>query len=217
VKRAGPVISGRFPRHARRSGAAHWAGSADEHARLRMLADGERGFSAPAVRFDPRGHPAMRFDPLVHPVAITGQCVIGDQLRVPAVWCAMVKCDVAFADPAALGEADNRARALAAGWAEDALARMVCPSCQVTYPVPVWWVLARRPGGGGDHAPARDASWAVGGASQPGWPAVQPMRSAPGGRPPAAGQNRQHRTQWPRMLSALAGPSGNKPRHVHAG
>lgn len=201
MKRAGPVISGRFPRHARRSGAARWAGRADELAHLRALADGERGAPPPAVRFDPRVHPVMRFDPLVHPVAITGQCVIGDQLRVPAVWCAMVRCDAAFADPAALGEADNRTRALAAGWAEDALGRMVCPACQVTYAVPVWWVLAR---------PA-------GGASQPGWPAAQPMRSAPGGRSRAAGQDRQHRTQWPRLLSALAGPSGDKPRHVNAG
>jgi len=144
------------------------------------------------VRFDPRFHPVMGFDPLVHPVAITGQCVIGDQLRVPAVWCAMLRCDAAFADPAALGEADNRARALVAGWAEDALGRMVCPACQFNYPVPVWWVLARQP-------------------------AAQPMRSAPGGRSPAADHDRHHRVQWPRMLSALAGPSGDKPRHVNAG
>jgi hypothetical protein len=143
------------------------------------------------VRFDPLAHPAIGFDPLVHPVAITGQSVIGDQIRVPAVWCAMVRCDAAFADPAALGEADNRTRALAAGWAEDALGRMVCPACQFTYPVPVWWLLARRPGGGGDHGPARDVS-------------------------PAA-QDRQHRAQRPRLLSALAGPSGDKPRHVNAG
>jgi hypothetical protein len=197
VKWAGPVISGRFPRHARRSGATHWAGHADEHAPLRALADGERGVSTPAVRFDPRFHPVMGFDPLVHPVAITGQCVIGDQLRVPAVWCAMVRCDAAFADPAALGEADNRARALAAGWAEDALGRIVCPACQFTQPVPVWWVLARRPGGSGDHVPGRDASW-------------------PAGRPPAD-QDRQHRPQLPRMLPALAGPRGDKPRHVNAG
>ena len=204
MKRAGPVISERFPRHARRSGAARGTGRADEHAPVRVLPDGGHGISPPAVRFDPRAHPAMGFDPLVHPVAITGQCVIGDQLRVPAVWCAMVRCDAAFADPVALGEADNRARALSAGWAEDALGRMVCPACQFNYPVPVWWLLARRPGGGGDHGPAGDASWPAGGGHQPGWPAAQR-------------QDRQHRAQRPRLLPALAGPSGDKPRHVNAG
>ena len=88
---------------------ARWAGQRAEPAPPgRVLADGDREASRPAVRFDP----------LIHPVAITGRCVIGDQIRVPAAWCAVAGCQAAFADPAALGEADNRARAVASGWAK---------------------------------------------------------------------------------------------------
>jgi hypothetical protein len=71
-----------------------------------------------------------RFDPLVHPVAITEHCVIGDQIRLPAAWCDMPGCGAAFADPAALGETDNRARAARAGWARDRFGRLICPACQ---------------------------------------------------------------------------------------
>ena len=85
------------------------------------------------------------FDSLTHPVAITGQSVIGDQIRVPTAGCAMAGCEVAFADPAALGEADNRARAVAAGWARDDLGRLVCPACQHDRPVPPWWVYSQAP------------------------------------------------------------------------
>jgi acyl-CoA synthetase (AMP-forming)/AMP-acid ligase II len=42
----------------------------------------------------------------------------------------MAGCFSRFADPAALGETDNRARALVAGWGEDGLGRLVCPACQ---------------------------------------------------------------------------------------
>ena len=69
-------------------------------------------------------------DPLVHPVAITEHCIIGDQIRVPAAWCEMAGCRSRFADPAALGETDNRARALAAGWDQDSCGRLMCPVCQ---------------------------------------------------------------------------------------
>src|SRR5262249_57181640 len=90
-----------------------------------------------AGRMAPRGPPVLtadrqalqlpaRRDPLVHPVAITEHCVIGDQIRVPAAWCDMAGCRSRFADPAALGETDNRARALAAGWRRDACGRLVC-------------------------------------------------------------------------------------------
>ncbi len=105
------------------------AGRRAEPGPVRVLADGDREASQPAVRFDP----------LIHPVVITGHCVIGDQIRVPAAWCAMAGCQAAFADPAALGEADNRGRAVAAGWAKDALGRLVCPACQRDHPAPAWW------------------------------------------------------------------------------
>ena len=59
---------------------------------------------------------------------------IGDQLRLPAAWCEMGSCAGRHADPAALGEADARARAISAGWRVDALGRLACPRCQHTSP-----------------------------------------------------------------------------------
>jgi hypothetical protein len=64
----------------------------------------------------------------------TGQAVIGDQLRMPIMWCEMGSCISWYADPAALGEADTRARAIGAGWRIDALGRLACPRCQQTDP-----------------------------------------------------------------------------------
>ena len=166
---------------------ARRAGEMAEPAAVRALAD---GVGQPS-RF------AARFDPLIHPVAITARCVIGDQIRVPAAWCAMAGCGAAFADPAALGEADNRARAVAAGWATDALGRLVCPACQHYRPVPAWWVLSPGPGTAGDRGP-------VGGTARPGDGPDQPVRSAAAGRPAAVAQGGgHHRAQWPRLLSAL--------------
>lgn len=63
---------------------------------------------------------------------MTERPVIGDQLRMPIMWCEMGSCISWHADPAALGEADNRARAIRAGWRIDALGRMACPRCQQT-------------------------------------------------------------------------------------
>jgi hypothetical protein len=60
------------------------------------------------------------------------RAVIGDQLRIPITWCEMGSCISWHADPAALGEADNRARAIRAGWRIDALGRMTCPRCLQT-------------------------------------------------------------------------------------
>jgi len=61
---------------------------------------------------------------------ITERAVIGDELRVPLAWCEMGACISRYADPAALGEADIRARAIEAGWRADALGRLACPQCQ---------------------------------------------------------------------------------------
>ena len=60
------------------------------------------------------------------------RATIGDQLRLPAAWCEMGSCIGRHADPAALGEADARARAISAGWRVDALGRLACPRCQQT-------------------------------------------------------------------------------------
>lgn len=61
---------------------------------------------------------------------VAGRAVIGDELRVPIMWCEMGACIFRYSDPAALGEADIRARAIGAGWRVDALGRLACPRCQ---------------------------------------------------------------------------------------
>jgi len=63
---------------------------------------------------------------------VTGRAVIGDELRTPIMWCEMGACISRYSDPAALGEADIRARAIGAGWRVDALGRLACPRCQQT-------------------------------------------------------------------------------------
>ena len=185
------MASGSFSRHDDRSGVASWAGQIAEPAPVRALADG----AGEASRL------AVRFDPLIHPVAITGQCAIGDQIWVPVVWCAIAGCEATFADPAALGEADNRARAVTAGWAKDALCRLVCPACQRDRPVPPWWVPFRGPSTAGDHRPASRASRPTGATGQS-------AGSAAAEGPPAAAEGRHYRTQWPRLLSALVSSRG---------
>jgi hypothetical protein len=60
--------------------------------------------------------------------------VIGDQLRMPVMWCEMGSCISFHADSAALGEADTRVRAIEAGWRIDALGRLACPGCQQANP-----------------------------------------------------------------------------------
>ena len=68
------------------------------------------------------------------PAGAAVRAVIGDQLRMPVMWCEMGPCVSCHADPAALGEADTRARAIAAGWRIDALGRLACPQCQQNDP-----------------------------------------------------------------------------------
>jgi len=57
------------------------------------------------------------------------------------MWCEMSSCISWHADPAALGEADIRARAIEAGWRLDAFGRLVCPRCQQTDPG--FWATGR--------------------------------------------------------------------------
>ena len=179
------MTSGTFPRYDSRPGVA-WAGWMAEPGPVRALASGAG--EAPDL--------AGRFDPLTHPVAITGSSVIGDQIWAPATWCAMAGCAAAFADPAALGEGDNRARAVNAGWAKDALSRLVCPACQRDRPAPPWWVPPFR-----EAIPPVDHR-AADGSSPPTGVTSQPARSMASGQQPAAVEVRQQRT-WPRLFSAL--------------
>jgi hypothetical protein len=64
----------------------------------------------------------------------TVRAVIGDQLRMPIMWCELGSCTSSHADPAALGESDMRARAIDAGWRIDAFGRLACPRCQRSDP-----------------------------------------------------------------------------------
>lgn len=65
-----------------------------------------------------------------NPVAgVHGHAVIGDELRLPAVWCEFGAFIDRYTHPEALGLADVRARAIADGWRQDALGRYACPSC----------------------------------------------------------------------------------------
>jgi hypothetical protein len=58
--------------------------------------------------------------------------LIGADLRTPMVWCELEpgSCVSWHGDREALGMADVRARAIAAGWRIDALGRLTCPQCQ---------------------------------------------------------------------------------------
>jgi hypothetical protein len=57
------------------------------------------------------------------------RAVIGDEIRIPIMWCEFGSCIARYTHPGALGERDLRARALAAGWCYDALGRLACPDC----------------------------------------------------------------------------------------
>ena len=71
----------------------------------------------------------------------TCRAVIGDELRVPIVWCELGMCISYYTDPVALGEADIRIRALRAGWRFDLFGRLTCVDCQRSNP----WYKTRCP------------------------------------------------------------------------
>ena len=138
-----------------------------------------------------------RVDPLVGPVAITERAVVGDGLRRPIAWCEMPACISRHDNPAAVGEADIRSRALAAGWRHDAVGRLVCPYCQQRNPgLWVAYPLARQ-----DPPPA--------GVSR-----QHPVHARPGQIDAVRTtlsewqrrlRNLARRPRWPRLLVALAG------------
>jgi hypothetical protein len=187
--RGGQVGPQAFPRHARRPGAGGWAG------RMASL----RSPGSQADRQAPR--PSARRDPLVHPVAITEHCVIGDQIRVPAAWCDMAGCVSRFADPAALGESDNRARALVAGWGEDGLGRLVCSACQQRDRQPAAReMMVLEPTAAPVRTPAGGPARSPGAVSQS-------VRSMLARWRRAVSRGRHCGTQWSHVLLALASGS----------
>ncbi len=82
--------------------------------------------------------------PVLRDVPVTERAVIGDELRLPVIWCEMPRCISWHLDRESAGERDARARAAAAGWRTDALGRLACPPCQQSRsdyrtPQPVAW------------------------------------------------------------------------------
>jgi hypothetical protein len=70
------------------------------------------------------------------PEDLAGLAVIGNQLRVPVACCEAGRCGARYEDPSALGEADARRRAIAAGWRETVTGMLTCPACQQRAPWP---------------------------------------------------------------------------------
>lgn len=96
--------------------------------------DGDPPAGAVAVRAAGRAQPLAVpvADPFTGPVDQTERAVIGDKLRAPGVWCELSPCISHHLDPAALGVADMRRRAIDAGWRLDAFGLLACPDCQQT-------------------------------------------------------------------------------------
>lgn len=89
----------------------------------------------------PAGRPPASARRAARPGTV-GRALIGDQLRIPIVWCELAPCISHHTNPAALGEADIRARAVSAGWRFDRLGRLICPECQQSSP---WFWPAHPP------------------------------------------------------------------------
>jgi hypothetical protein len=175
-----------IPRHARTSGRQRWVPPPPREGRL------HRGRAPGMARPGPPVGP-MPADPLAGPVAITQRAVLGDQIRRPTAWCEMAACISRYEDPAALGEADIRGRALAAGWQHDHVGRLLCPYCQWRRPR----LQAAYPVAGQDNPPALQQT----GHAQAGRiSAVRAALSAAHRRLPG-GQDL--RPRWPHLLALL--------------
>jgi len=130
----------------------------------------------------------------------------------------MSACISRHDDPAAVGEADIRARALAAGWRHDAIGRLVCPYCQQRNPA-LWaaYPLAQQhpaPAEGSRQPPAHSRAGRIG--------AVRTTISALSARRRQVWDDLARRPRWPHLLAALAdGGNGSnaatRPRHQRTG
>jgi hypothetical protein len=57
------------------------------------------------------------------------RAIIGDEFRMPMLWCEFGNCIARYISEDTRGEHDLRARAMATGWRYDSLGRLACPSC----------------------------------------------------------------------------------------
>ena len=205
---AGRLAAGR---RAGRLAVGRWAGQIAERGLARRPA--KAGGPPPRQPADDEATRAnARRDPLLDPLAITEHCVIGDQIRLPATCCEIPDCGAEFVDPAALGEADNRARTLTAGWRVDAYGRLACPACQQRHGANQPQEPGPGPDAGGSSAPAAvPPSPSDGGSpSAPPRPrnAGSPsVRAKVSGLSSAVNLGRHSRAPWLHVLAALA--SGN--------
>ena len=137
-RRRSTATPGRRSTATPRRGEHSYARSRDD-ARLEPPDDGRARLRHDGQAKPPR-HAYLRSEtlaatPVTRPIArslTTTRAVIGDRLRLPMMWCEMGSCIRWYAHPAALGEADVRARAIDAGWRVDAVGLLVCPRCLQT-------------------------------------------------------------------------------------
>ena len=174
---------------------------------------GDRAGNSPArPASDNHARPA-RHGYAAPPAPTQVRAVIGDELRIPIIWCEMGSCISWHADRTALGQADVRARAIRAGWRIDALGRLACPQCQqtdvafrATRPVVLW-----------------DRSTAIAMAARAAAPDNRSARAAApdnrSARAAAPGSWATRATARPGRRPAVpaAGPYGRNPRQTAAG
>jgi hypothetical protein len=123
----------------------------------------------------------------------------------------MPACISRHDDPAAVGEADIRSRALAAGWRHDAVGRLVCPYCQQRNPA-LWaaYPLARQ------HRPPAEGSRQHHAHARPGrigavWTTLSALHRQ-------VRDDLARRPRWPHLFAAPAGRGDGpntpaRPRH----
>lgn len=57
------------------------------------------------------------------------RAIIGDEIRVPILWCEIGNCVERYVGIDTFGEWHLRQRALSAGWRYSATGRLACPAC----------------------------------------------------------------------------------------
>jgi len=136
IAQADAHAQARAQAEARARAQAEARAQADAHAEARAQAEARARAEAEArAQAEARAHAQARSRAEADVRAgATERAVIGDQLRMPVMWCEMGSCISWYTHPAALGETDTRARAIGAGWRIDALGRLACPECQQTDP-----------------------------------------------------------------------------------
>ena len=123
----------------------HWGGASDIGVMtIATFSTAPLDGYQPAPASFPMLQAAAEPRPVLPPVPVTERAVIGDELRLPQMWCEVTPCINWHRDPEAAGERDARDRAIADGWRYDAFGRFTCPECQQRDPAlratrPVAW------------------------------------------------------------------------------